>query len=409
MLSPIRRVAMISMHTSPAAQPGRGDAGGMNILVREVATALGARGLAVDVLTRAVAEPRVVDLSPGVTLHELEAGPRGELRKNDLSRVSDEFGEGIAKLHASVPGGFDVIHAHYWLSGISALPVAIEHRIPLVQSFHTLAAMKNRRLAPGAEPESERRVRSEMFLADQASAVIASSAAEVTTLIDDVRAPADRVWVIPPGVDVDHFRPRRADPVVRARLDVAAGRPLIVIVGRVQPLKAQDLGVRLLADMTRGSGPSPVLVIAGESTPGDEGYARSLRTLADELGVADDIRFIGSVDRDYLARLLAEATLTLVPSHSETFGLVALESAASGTPVVGFRSTGLVESVDDGVSGVLVDSREPREWARVVSALLDDRDGLEALARGARDHAEGFTWASTAAATLGVYAGVAGL
>ncbi|MHB1171305.1 MAG: glycosyltransferase, partial [Lacisediminihabitans sp.] len=244
-----------------------------------------------------------------------------------------------------------------------------------------------------------------------ASAIVAGSAAEVTSLIDDARAPADRIWVIPPGVDVELFRPDRAlaaEERMRAELGIAPGRPIIAVAARIQPLKGQELAIRALAELHSLRGRAPVLVLAGAETPGESVYSASLRSFAAELGVSDDVRFVGTLSRESVADLFSIASVTLVPSHSETFGLVALESAASGTPVVGFRGTGLIESVADGVSGLLIDSRDPREWARVVALLLSDGGELERMALSARHHALGYTWAATATALLGVYASLAG-
>lgn len=398
---------MVSMHTSPTAVAGSGDAGGMNIVILEVAKGLAARGVRVDLLTRASAAPAVTEIADGITLRELAAGPAAVLPKSALPTVADEFGEAIAALARRTEGGYDLIHAHYWLSGLAALPVALEQGIPLVQSFHTIAAMKNRHLAPGQEAEPELRVRTEMYLANQAAAIIAGSAAVVTNLIDDVRAPADRIWVIPPGVDVELFRPTRAVSAgkrMRARLGLAEGRPVLVVAARIQPLKDQELAIRAFAEVHALRGWAPVLVLAGAETPGDEAYGRMLRSLAAGLGVADDVLFVGALSRSDLADLFAMASLTLVPSHSETFGLVALESAASGTPVVGYSGGGLVEAIADGISGVLVDSRDPREWASAIALLLTDQSELERLQFSSRHHALGFTWGATTTALLGVYA-----
>lgn len=403
------RVAFVSMHTSPAAQPGTADAGGMNVALRSLATELAGRNVHVDLLTRAEREPAERELEPGVTLHELEAGPRGPILKDNLAAVTDEFGEAVATLARRTHSPIDLIHAHYWLSGIATLPVALELGLPFVQSFHTLAAMKNS-LAPAAihaatPAESDRRIHSEAYLAAQSTAVVAGSAVEATFLIDEVRAPPDRVWVIPPGVDIDLFRPNRADASSRVRDEwaIAPGRPILVTAGRVQPLKDQELAIRTLAAIHTARGGSPVLVIVGEATPGDEGYVAHLRNVAAEVGVDQDVRFVGALTRGALAELFAAATLTLVTSHSETFGLVALESAASGTPVVGFRGSGMLESISEGVSGVLVDSRDPQSWAMEIGRLLDDRAVLDQLSATARQHAIGYTWAASAAALLSVY------
>jgi D-inositol-3-phosphate glycosyltransferase len=394
---------MVSMHTSPAATPGRGDAGGMNVAILALASALASRGIEVDLLTRASDTPIERQLSEGVMLRTLAAGAPIPMPKGRLVDVADEFGEAVATLVGRQAPRYDLLHAHYWLSGLATLPVAIELGLPFVQSFHTLGAMKNRELAPGDEPEPEGRLRGEAFLGSQADAIVAGSAAEVSALIDDLRAPPDRLWVIPPGVDTELFTPGRAanDSDVRKYLGLETGRPLLVVAGRIQPLKDQELAIRVLAEVHASRGWAPLLVIAGEAA--DNEYRRRLERVAADLGVAADVRFVGALDRETLADLLAAATLTLVTSHSETFGLVALESAASGTPVIGYRGTGLVESIADGESGILVDSREPRDWAVVASSLLDDAARLERLGISARAHAEGFTWATAAASLLGVY------
>jgi D-inositol-3-phosphate glycosyltransferase len=395
---------MVSMHTSPAATPGSADAGGMNVAIISLARELAGRGIQVDLLTRASAAARVLELEPGITLHELEAGETGVVDKSALSAVADDFGEAVARL-AREGGGYDIVHAHYWLSGIASLPVAIELGIPFVQSFHTLGDMKHRAVPAGDHlSDQERRVRSESYLANQADAVVGSSTAEVTSLIEQVGAKPDRVWIIPPGVDIDLFAPQpAAGAAVRARLDIDDERQILAVVGRVQELKGQRLAVRVLAALPQ---PRPVLVIAGEPTPGAEDYYEGLRRLAARLGVEADLRFTGALGRESVAELLAAATLTLVPSHSETFGLVALESAAAGTPVVAQRVSGLVESVSDGESGVLIDSRDPAEWARAIALLLDDPVLYAEFAVSARAFAEGFSWATSVSVLLDVYEGL---
>jgi D-inositol-3-phosphate glycosyltransferase len=392
---------MVSMHTSPAAMPGSADAGGMNVAILGLARELAGRGISVDLLTRATGLPAATVLEPGVTLFELDAASPGIVAKEDLSAVADEFGEAVARLAGRESQPYDIVHAHYWLSGLAALPVAIELGIPFVQSFHTLGDMKLGSMPSGSLAEPQRRARTESYLATQADAVIASSTAEVESLIELVGADPGRVWIIPPGVDTELFAPKagRAE-AVRLALGVATDRPLLAVVGRVQRLKGQRLALRVLAELPE---PRPVLVIVGDPTPGSEGYAASLRALAVELGIDSDVRFLGALPREGVADLLAAATLTLVPSHSETFGLVALESAASGTPVVAQRVGGLTESVSDGESGLLVDSRDPREWARAVAVLLDDPLLYSEFSASARRFAEGFSWAASVSVLVDVY------
>jgi D-inositol-3-phosphate glycosyltransferase len=398
----LRRVAMVSMHTSPADAPGTGDAGGMNVAILALAEQLAQRGVEVDLLTRATAVPTELRLADGVTLHALAAGPATPVPKSRLVDVADEFGEAVATLVGRPEPRYDLVHAHYWLSGLSTLPVAIELGLPFVQTFHTLAAMKNRMLAPGDIPEHEGRLRGEAFLANQADAIVAGSVAEVETLIDDLRAPAERLWVIPPGVDTELFTPARArnDRAVRARLGLEPDRPLLVVAGRIQPLKDQELGIRILAELSMVA-PSPILVIAGEAA--DAAYRARLEQTAAQHGLEPDVRLVGALDRETLADLLAAAEFTLVTSYSETFGLVALESASSGTPVIAFRGTGLVESVSDGESGYLMNSRDPSEWAAAILAHRADGARVARMGHSGRTFAEGFTWATAAASHLALY------
>lgn len=400
----IQRVAMVSMHTSPSAAPGVGDSGGMNVAILALAAELAIRGTEVDLLTRAVGAPSSRVLLPGVTLHELPAGS-GTLVKQDLASVTDDFGEAVAHLARSTR--YDVIHSHYWLSGIAALPVALELGIPLVQSFHTLAVMKDADLGGSDEPVL--RSRSETFVATQADALVAASSAEATALIDDVGAPADRTWIIPPGVDLELFvpRPESLSVLVRRRLRLDPARSLVALVGRVQPLKGHELAVRALAEIRALRGWAPQLVIVGDATPGHEGFVEELGALAGQLGVADDIRFVGSLPREDLADLLSVVDLTIVPSFSETFGLVALESAAAGTPVIGYRSGGLRESISEGVSGLLLGTRDPRYWATEIANLLENDERRLELGTSARAFAQRFTWGAAATGLLGVYASVA--
>jgi D-inositol-3-phosphate glycosyltransferase len=398
-----QRIAMVSMHSSPAAQPGTGDSGGMNVAILGIAAELAIRGVEVELLTRATAAPATTSLLPGVLLRELEAGPTGPMPKAGLAAVVDEFGEAVARLART--GRYDLMHAHYWLSGIAVLPVALELGLPLVQSFHTLAAMKDRLAAPGTPPEPEQRRRSEMYLAAQANAIIVGSTAEASEVIDLVGAPADRTWVIPPGVDLALFAPRDAATrrAIRERLRLPPERSLVVIAGRVQPLKGHELAIAAIAELRSRRRTPPLLVIVGEVTPGEHDFAAALLALARESGVAEDVTFVGALDRESLADLLASATVTIVPSFSETFGLVALESAAAGTPVIAFRVGGLLDAVEDRVSGLLLSTRAPADWADAIGLMLDDEELRASMGHAARAHAGRFTWGATATSLMGVY------
>lgn len=398
-----RQVALVAMHTSPAEQPGRGDSGGLNVSVLAQAHALAALGCDVEILTRANGPQQTTELADGVVLRALQAGPSGPVPKSALVGLTDAFGEAVASAARQRPAGYDLIHAHYWLSGLAALPVSLELGIPLVHTFHTLAVMKNQHRGPGQALEPRHRLRTENYLAAEASAVVAVSGAEATCLLDEVGCAAERLWVVPPGVDVHLFRPRDAatHERVRRRHRIPAGSPIIALVGRIQPLKGHELAVRMLGELVSRGSITPTVVVVGEATPGDEDFLDQLGTLARNLGVATEVRLVGALAREDLAELFSAAAVTVVPSLSETFGLVAVESAACGTPVIGYHSTGLVESV--GPAGVLLSSRDPSEWAAAVAALLDAPDELARAGQEARAHAARFSWENNARALIDVY------
>lgn len=387
---------MVVMHTSPTAAPGTSESGGLNVAVLNTALELAKLEVDVDLLTRAVGAPGTTLVAPGVRVVEISAGPRGRLSADKLAGVSDDFGEGVAAI-AREGAGYDLVHAHHWRSGIAALPVALELGLPFVQSFHSLAAMKNRNRTAGELEQPPLRLRSEIYLAQQADAVIAASAAEVGALLDGVGAATGKVWVVPPGVDAELFTPARAigEAVVRGQLGIAIDRPIVVVVGRVHPLKGQALAVQAVAVIADYR---PVLVIAGEPSVGSERYAASLHE-----ATGNDVVFTGALEREEVADLLAAATLTLVPSQSESYGLVALESAASGTPVLWGLALARTGVVEEGVSGIVVASRDPAEWARAIGTLLADPMLLGELSASARAFARKFSWAASAAGLLGVY------
>ena len=393
---------MVSLHTSPADRPGTGDAGGLNVVVLESALALARRGHSVDLYTRSAGAPRTQALAPGVTLYALDTGG-GVVRKQELANHADAFGEQLRRAAVAASRPYDAIHAHYWLSGLAARQVSAALGIPLVQTFHTLAEEKHRTLGPGEAREPERRLRSERMLAHEAHAIVAVSRAEVDTLCDVLGASTWKVWLVPPAVDSDLFAPAplEARAAVRSRLGVRPEDGLVACVGRVQPLKGQDLAVRMLRHL-----PGAVLVIAGDATPGDERYLESLHDIARAEGVAARVRRIGALDRPALAQLLDAADVVVVPSRTESFGLVPLEAAAAGTPVVAGRVGGLVESVLDGESGILVDGRAPIDWADAVSSILDDDDRQVELGLAARRFATRRDWADAALELERVYRAV---
>ncbi|NNG35664.1 glycosyltransferase [Nakamurella aerolata] len=393
-------VALVSMHTSPADLPGSGDAGGMNVVELAQAQALAALGQPVELITRRQdpAAPDVLELAPGVRLRHLTAGPPQPLPKSEIDNYLDDFTAGLAALD-----GYRLYHSHHWMSGMAALPVARRRGVPHVQSFHSVAAPIGSPLGRGEPPESERRIAGEALLAKDSDLVVAISAAEARTVIERCGADPDRVSIVQPGVDLELFRPRRPGekcwPLPAGRAAGDAG--YLLFAGRIQPLKGPDLAIEALA----GVPPEirPLLVIAGDVAADFAGYAEELRALVDRLGLTDDVVFGGSLSRAELAHALRCATMMLVPSHSETFGLVALEAAASGVPVIAASAGGLREAVVHLETGQLIDSREPTAWADTISSLLRNRKRLERMGIVARVHARRFRWDEVGVRLLSIY------
>lgn len=375
------RIGFVSLHTSPTDTPGKGDAGGMNVVELNHALALGRSGHSVDLITRRAdtSQPPVAEVDQSVTLRLLDAGPPEPMAKSAQEAVIGQFRERLAEL-----APYDVIVSQHWMSGVAALPVARRWGVPHVQSYHSIAAPVGADLSYGEPPESPGRGAGERMLAAESDAIITISDAEAHTVVDRLGADPRKVHVVPPGVDHNVFRPAvaRAEP------------PYIAYAARLQPLKAPDLAVRALAAVPPHV--RPELHIAGEGSKDFATYQQELEVLIDHLGLREQVRFVGSFDRPGLATFLGRATLTVVPSYSETFGLVALESAACATPVVASAAGGLVESVADGRSGVLLHSRRPRDWADAITGLLTDPVRYSTLVDGARQHAARYDWQTSA-------------
>jgi D-inositol-3-phosphate glycosyltransferase len=402
-------VALLSVHTSPLDQPGTGDAGGMNVYVTEVARRLAERGVEVDVFTRATSSdlPSSVEMAPGVTVRHVTAGPFQGLSKEDLPGQLCAVTSGVLRAEAARPEGwYDLIHSHYWLSGQVGWLAAERWNVPLVHAMHTMAKVKNLSLADGDRPEPDGRVIGEQQVVDAADRIVANTSLEAAQLVDLYGADPERVAVVHPGVDLAVFTPgdRR---LARARLGVDQDRLVLLFVGRIQPLKAPDVLVRAVAAMLARQPELrdrlEVVVCGGPSGTG-LAHPHALEDLARDLGVADLVRFVKPVDRARLAEWYRAADVCVVPSYSESFGLVAVEAQACGTPVAAARVGGLSTAVADGVSGVLVDGHDPQTWARTLCELLSAPEERARLAAGALEHAARFGWDATADATLEVYA-----
>jgi D-inositol-3-phosphate glycosyltransferase len=404
----LRRLAMISLHTSPLDQPGTGDAGGMNVYVTELARRLAQRDIEVDIYTRATAssQPADVPIAPGVQVRHIVAGPFEGLAKNDLPGQLCVFAREVLRTEAQFDVGHsDAVHSHYWLSGQVGALARDRWGVPLVHTMHTMAKVKNGLLADGDTPEPQARVIGEEQVVAAADMLIANTDDEAKDLINSYAADPTRVEVVHPGVDLDAFRPvPMAD--ARARLGLTADADVLLFVGRIQPLKAPDVLLRA-ADALLRRDPSRrsrlvVAVVGGPSGSGLE-HPTALADLADALGLSDVVRFVPPVHRDELADWYAAATLVCVPSYNESFGLVAVEAQAVGTPVVAAAVGGLTTAVADGISGVLVDGHDPEDYARVFERIIDSPGLRAALSVGAVAQAADFSWDSTADATLDVY------
>lgn len=381
------RIALVCLHTSPASDPGIGDAGGMNVVVRNQAVALGALGHEVEVLTRRSSpdQPESTSLGDGVVLRFLDAGPAEPLAKGMHELYMADFGAALEAF-----GPYDIVHSHHWFSGIAAMPYARERGLPHLQSFHSIAADPASPLSDGERPESPGRLAGEARLAVESDAVVAISAAEAETVVHRLGGDPDRVHVVPPGVDSVMFRPG-------ARSETR----FVVAAGRLDPLKGFDLAIEAVAAIPADVRPD--LVIAGEESVDYRSYPGELRALADGLGIGDRVRFVGPQSRADLAALLREAAVAVVPSHSETYGLVALEAAASGTPVVAAAAGGLREAVVDGVTGVVLRSRAPEVWGSTIERILRDGGFAASLATAARVRAAGLSWAHSADGLVAAY------
>ena len=387
---------MISLHTSPLLQPGSGDSGGMNVYVRELGSALAHAGLECVTFTRvdrAGLEPEVV-VEPGHRVVHVEAGPH-HLPKEALPEITDEFRLGVRRwIEANERP--DVIHANYWLSGVVGHQLKHDLEVPFVATFHTLARVK----AEGGDPEPAWRERAEAEIVNCTDAVCVScteEAEQFRRLYGEVRG---RTEIIAPGVEHAFFAPGDKAGARRA-LGLDPDRPMLLFVGRVQPLKGPDVAVRTLAELHR---PEAQLVLVGGAS-GSEGDTEAVRvrSLVGELGLDDNVHFVEPQPHHLLSTYYRAADLVLVPSRSESFGLVALEAAACGTPVVASAVGGLLSLVSDHETGRLIDGRDPCDYARAVAALLDAPGRRAAMGQAALERARRYTWSFAAARLRRLY------
>jgi D-inositol-3-phosphate glycosyltransferase len=379
----------------------------MNVYIVETAKRLAERGVAVEIFTRATSsdQPPDVALCPGVHVRHVTAGPFEGLAKGDLPAQLCAFTAGVmrAEVHHD-PGWYDAIHSHYWLSGQVGWLARERWGVPLVHSAHTLAKVKNAMLAEGDEPEPMARVIGEEQVVAEADRLIASTPDEADDLVRLYRADPGKVRTVAPGVDLDLFT-TGSSAAARRRLGLREDALTLLFVGRIQPLKAPDVLLRAAAILRDDPALVGRLQVVVLGAPSGSGLVQPhyLETLRDELELGGVVQFRPPAPREVVADYYRAADLTVVPSYNESFGLVALESQACGTPVVAAAVGGLPTAVADDVSGVLVDGHDPTQWAKVLADLLRTPTLVRRLAGGARPHAERFSWDRTAEGLLVAY------
>ncbi|MDQ3469250.1 MAG: glycosyltransferase [Actinomycetota bacterium] len=392
----MERVALISLHTSPLVQPGSGDSGGMNVYVREVASALAQAGVECTTYTRADRpglRPEVV-VEPGHRVVHVPAGDY-DVPKEALADELDEFTAGVLEHVRSGPG-VDVVHGNYWLSGVVGHRLKHELDVPLVSTFHTLARVK----AEGGDLDPVWRDQAEAEVIGCSDAICVSCPEEERQFRRLYGDPAGRIEIVPPAVEHAFFAPGDRDGARRA-VGLPADRRVILFVGRLQPLKAPDLAISAVAALDRDD--ALLVVVGGASGTDGVDYTRRTQQLVAALGLGAQVRFVEPQPHHILSSYYRAADVVIVPSRSESFGLVALEAAACGVPVVASAVGGLLNVVHDGVTGHLVDGRDPARFGRAIAHLLDDPLGAAAMGAAAAVRARRFTWSFTAARLRRLY------
>jgi D-inositol-3-phosphate glycosyltransferase len=394
------RVALISYHTSPLSPLGGRDTGGLNVYVRELARELGARGHLVDVFTRR-GDPdasEAVGLGPGARVVHVDAGPAAEIEKDALAAHVDAFVAGVRRFAEREELRYDVLHSHYWLSGVVAERLKASWRAPHVAMFHTLGEVKNRSRISEREPDG--RIEAERTIAREAERVVVASRDEQQLLTQLYGARASNIAVVPCGVNLDLFHPIEKEDA-RRQLGLSDDDRILLFVGRIEPLKGVDILLGAAAQLEAESD-CFVLVIGGDNSARG-GELAHLRHLASELGIAEQVNFVGAVDHERLPLFYSAADVCVVPSFYESFGLVALEAMACGTPVVASRVGGLAGTVRDAETGYLIPWRCPEPFAERIELLLDNEELRRAFGQAAREQVERYRWGNVAEATVALY------
>ena len=402
------KIATLMVHTSPLDQAGIGDAGGMNIYVVETAKKMAQAGVGVDIFTRANKPdlPESIEIADGVSVKYLQAGPVEGFSKEELPSQLGALTSAFMNYQKQLPKDYySLLHSHYWISGQLGWVVSEATGTPLIHTMHTTARVKNLNLADGEKPEPQVRAIGEEQVVKAATGLIANTDAEAASLVSLYGACPDRVFVVAPGVDLQSFSPSDGKAAARARLNIAPDALLLTFVGRIQPHKGPDVLLKAAAEMLSHSpylrAKLAVVVIGGAS--GYVNELEKLKSLAKFLKIEDITHFVNPVSRSVLPDWYRATDLVCVPSYSESFGLVALEAQACGTPVVATAIGGLRTAVSDGISGSLVDGHDPKAWSAVISRLIAEPARRLLLSMGAVEHASHFGWEMSARKTLDVY------
>jgi D-inositol-3-phosphate glycosyltransferase len=403
------KIATLMVHTSPLDQAGIGDAGGMNVYVVETAKKMAQAGVSVDIFTRANHPdlPESVEIADGVTVKHLVAGPFEGLSKEELPSQLGALTSAFMNYQKQLPNDYySLLHSHYWISGQLGWMVSERTGIPLIHTMHTTAKVKNLNLADDEKPEPQTRAIGEEQVVKASTGLIANTDAEAASLVSLYDACPDNVFVVAPGVDLQRFSPGIGKAAARVKLNIAPNAIMLTFVGRIQPHKGPDVLLRAAAEMVSHSPhlrAKLAVVIMGGASGSGLNELEKLKALAKFLKIEDVTHFVDPVSRELLPDWYRASDLVCVPSYSESFGLVALEAQACGTPVVATAIGGLRTAVSDGISGSLVDGHDPKAWSAVISRLIAEPQRRLLLSMGAVEHASHFGWENTARKTLDVY------
>ncbi len=404
----IGKVVYISMHTCPLRSPGAGDAGGMNVYIHELGLTMAERGIDVTVFTRRAdsGTPELTEVRPGYSVVHVTAGPHTDIPIAAMPQHVGEFTEGTLKWIDAADLRPDVIHTHYWLSGWSGVVLKEALGVPLANSFHTLGRVKDLTRRADEAPSSLMRTLTEEEVVARSDCVIASTPHEFDDLLDHYGARPERLCTSPPGINHDVFAPGNKGEA-RAWLGLPQEAPLVLFVGRIQPLKAADVAVGALAELSLTDRPPPHLLLVGGASgeQGEDELAR-LRRMTRDLGLERQVHFVPTQPHAALPAFYRAADVLIVPSRSETFGLVAAEAQACGLPVVAARVGGLPYAVGDGETGILVDGHDPADYGAAIRTILADDAGREAMSAAAVAFSRQFSWPATADRLLELYAGI---